>query len=207
MAKVLIACEFSATVRDSFIKEGHDAVSCDLIDTDIPGPHIKGDVRDVLGDGWDAMIAFPPCTFLCKMGIWWNHKRPERWEHTEEAIEFVQCLMDAPINRIAIENPVGILSRRIRKPEQTVQPFHHGDEATKLTCLWLKNLPLLEKTNVVGEGKFYVKKNGARAAAWSHTTSGTRKELRKKIASKTFPGIATAMAEQWGPILEDPGNG
>ena len=223
---ILVGCEFSGAVRSQLRKQGHNAWSCDLIPASDDSPHhIQRDVLEVIKDGcwvcpdslhhfhnthhpdatrcpWDLLIAFPPCTYLCNMALWWNHKRPERWQHTEAAITFVQALMDAPIDRIAVENPVGILSTRIRKPDQYIQPFHHGDDATKRTCLWLKNLPLLEKTQVVSEGKFYVRKTGQRVgqrmAAWSHITSGTRKAERARIAATTFPGIASAMAKQWG---------
>ena len=196
--KVLVACEFSGTVRDAFRRLGHDAWSCDILETDQPGPHLTGDVRQVLRMGWDLMVAHPPCTYLCSMGLWWNHKRPERIPLTEAALEFVRELMDAPIDRIAIENPIGCIGKRIRKADQIVNPWMFGDEAHKPTCLWLKNLPKLVPTNIVGRGKFYTKANGNRMSAWSHKTSGTRKEERAKIASKTFQGLADAMAAQWG---------
>ena len=198
--KVLVACEFSGVVRDAFIARGHDAVSCDLLDTDAPGPHIKGSALDVLDSGWDLMVAHPPCTYLCSMGIWWNHKRPERWEDTYSARDFAEALWDAPIEKICLENPPGYLTNnsKLGKPAQCVQPWHHGHEANKPTSLWLKNLPKLTKTNVVDKGHFYVKANGHRMSAWSHTTSGTNKAKRAKIASTTFQGIADAMADQWG---------
>lgn len=196
--RVLIACEFSGVVREEFRALGHDVVSCDLLPTERPGPHIQGDVLQVLDDGWDMMIAHPPCTYLCSMGVWWNHKRPERWPLTDQAEQFFRAMIDADIPRIAVENPVGIMSTRYRKPDQIIQPWHFGHEANKPTCLWLKGLPCLAPTNVVGKGRFYVKKNGQRMSAWSHVTSGTRKDERAKIASRTFPGIATAMAAQWG---------
>ena len=199
--KVLVACEFSGTVRDAFIAAGHDAMSCDLLDTEKPGPHYKGDVRDVLGDGWDLMIAHPPCTYLASMAIWWNAKRPERWPHTYAARDFVDFLWQAPIERVAIENPIGWLNRNWRKPAQIIHPWQHGDEASKPTCLWLRGLPPIQPTKIVGKGEFYVKANGARMAKWSHKCSGTRKEERARIASRTFPGIAAAMAEQWGTLL------
>lgn len=182
-------------VRDAFAVLGHDAWSCDILPR--PGNHIRGDVREVLGDGWDLMVAHPPCTYLCSMGAWWNHKRPERWVQTEAALEFVQVLLDAPIAKIGLENPVGIISTRIRKPDQVIQPWQYGHEANKPTCLWLKNLPPLKPTRIVGRGEFYVKANGKRAAKWSHLLSG-RSHKRARVASRTFPGIARAMAEQWG---------
>ena len=196
--KVLIACEYSGTVRDAFIARGHDAVSCDLLPTDTPGPHYTGDVRDILADRWDMMIAHPPCTYLASMGIWWNAKRPERWPLTYAARDFVDLLWNAPIDKIAIENPIGFLSNNWRKWDQIIHPWQFGDEASKPTCLWLKNLHKLKPTNVVGKGEFYVKANGTRMAKWSHTCSGTQKEKRAKIASTTFQGIADAMANQWG---------
>jgi len=195
--KVLVACEYSGTVRDAFRAAGHDAMSCDLLPSDAPGPHYQGDVRDVLGDGWDLMIAHPPCTYLCSMGIWWNHKRPERWTQTYAARDFVSLLWGAPIPRIAIENPIGWLNTNWRKPTQTINPWQFGHEANKPTCLWLKNVPALVPTQLVGKGEFYVKANGQRMSKWSHKESGTR-AARWKIAAATFPGIAAAMAAQWG---------
>ena len=147
--KVLIACEFSGTVRDAFIKRGHDVISCDILDTDAPGPHYKGDVRDVLGDGWDLMIAHPPCTHLAVSGArWFKDKLPEQ----AEALTFVRALLDAPIDKIALENPVSIISSKVRKPDQIIQPWQFGHGETKATCLWLKNLPQLKPTNIV-EGR------------------------------------------------------
>lgn len=196
--RVLVACEFSGTVRDAFAARGHEAWSCDLLPTERPGNHIQGDVLAVLGDGWDLMIAHPPCTYLAGMGIWWNHKRPERWPLTYAARDFVVALSEAPIAKIAIENPIGYLNRNWRKPDCIVNPWQFGHEAHKPTCLWLKGLPPLLPTKIVGRGRFYTKANGTRMSAWSHVTSGTRKEERARIASRTFPGIAAAMATQWG---------
>lgn len=196
--RVLVACEFSGVVREAFAARGHDAWSCDVLPSEREGKHLQRDVREVLDNAWDLMIAHPPCTYLCSMGIWWNHKRPERIPLTEEALQFVRLLMDAPIDKIAVENPVGCIGTRIRKADQLVQPWQFGHEANKPTCLWLKNLPLLTHTKIVGKGKFYTKANGNRMSAWSHITSGTRKAERARIASRTFQGIADAMAEQWG---------
>ena len=132
--RVLIACEYSGTVRDAFIRAGHDALSCDLLPTDVPGPHYQGDVRDILADGWDLMIAHPPCTHLAVSGArWFKDKQVEQ----AEALDFVRLLLAAPIPRIALENPVSIISSRIRKPDQIIQPYQFGHEATKTTCLWL----------------------------------------------------------------------
>lgn len=136
--RVLVACEFSGVVRDAFIAAGHDAMSCDLLPTDSPGPHYEGDVRDVIDDDWDLMVAHPPCTHLAVSGArWFKDKQQEQ----TEALDFVRLLMDAPIPRIAVENPVSIISSRIRKPDQIVQPWQYGHGETKATCLWLKNLP------------------------------------------------------------------
>lgn len=141
--RVLVACEYSGTVRDAFASRGHDAMSCDLLPTERPGKHYQGDIRDVINDGWDLMIAHPPCTYLSVSGIHWNN-RGRGWEETEKALDFVRLLLDANIPRIAVENPVSIISSRIRKPDQIIQPWQFGHDASKKTCLWLKNLPKLE---------------------------------------------------------------
>lgn len=179
--KILIACEFSGTVRDAFLRAGHDAVSCDLLPSDAPGPHHQGDVRALLGDGWDMMIAHPPCTHLAVSGArWFKDKQAEQ----AEALDFVRLLMDAPIPRIAVENPISIISSQIRKPDQILQPWQFGHGETKATCLWLKNLPCLTPTNIV-EG---------RAPRVHYMSPGPD---RWKERSKTYKGIAQAMAEQW----------
>lgn len=202
--RVLVACEFSGRVRDAFLRLGHNAYSCDLLPSESQlrsqDRHLRVVAREAIYNygPWDLMIAHPPCTYLCSMGIWWNKKRPERWPLTKVAMEFVKDLWAAPIERICIENPIGYLGTHWRKSNQIINPWMFGHEANKPTCLWLKNLPTLVPTKIVGKGKFYVKKNGARMSAWSHITSGTRKEERAKIASRTFQGIADAMAEQWG---------
>jgi len=192
--KVLVACEYSGKVRDAFIKRGHDAMSCDLLPTDAPGPHYQGNVMDILNDGWDLMIAHPPCTYLAVSGLHWNKRVLGRAEKTEKALSFVQALMDAPIDKIAIENPVSCISSRIRKPDQIVQPWWFGHDASKKTCFWLKNLPALVETNrLPGDDK-------TRRA--NQTASGQNKlgpsADRWKIRSETYQGIANAMAEQWG---------
>ena len=144
--RVLVACEFSGIVRDAFTRHGHDAVSCDLLETEMPGKHYKGDVRDIMHQGWDLMVAHPPCTHLAVSGArWFARKRDE----LAEALDFVRDLMDAPIPRIAIENPVSIISSNIRRPDQIIQPWQFGHGETKATCLWLMNLPKLEPTKVV----------------------------------------------------------
>lgn len=180
--KVLVACEFSGIVRDAFAARGHDALSCDLLPTERPGPHYEGDVFDVIGDGWDLMIAHPPCTHLAVSGArWFAGKRAEQ----AEALEFVRRLLDAPIPRIALENPVSIISSQIRKPDQTVQPWHFGHGEVKATCLWLKNLPPLTPTNIVA----------GRVPRVANMAPGPD---RWRERSRTFEGIAAAMAEQWG---------
>lgn len=191
--RVLIACEYSGAVRDAFIRAGHDAMSCDLLPTDAPGPHYQGSVLDILNDGWDLMIAHPPCTHLAVSGAKHFHRKQAQ---QAEALEFVRTLMLAPIPSICIENPVSIISTRIRKPDQIVQPWMFGDEAQKTTCLWLKNLPLLKPTNIVSKGEFYVSPKGKKLPKWYSDNKDP------KHRSKTFPGIAQAMAEQWSEIRE-----
>jgi hypothetical protein len=190
--RVLVACEYSGTVRDAFLALGHDALSCDLLPTDAPGPHYQGDVRDVLGESWDLMIAHPPCTHLAVSGAKWFDKKKSQ---QEEALNFVRLLLGAPIPRIALENPVSIISSRIRKPDQIIQPWQHGHEATKTTCLWLKGLPHLQPSNIVGKGARHVTKSGKSLPEWYNLPPS---EDRWKLRSATFPGIARAMAEQWG---------
>ena len=196
--RVLVACEYSGAVRDAFIAAGHDAMSCDLLPTDVPGPHYQGDVRDVLYDGWDLMIAHPPCTYLCSSGLHWNKRRPERQSQTEEALSFVRLLLDAPIQRIALENPIGCISTRIRKYDQMIHPWQFGHDASKATCLWLKELPPLKETNVLGGGR--------KARRANQTASGQNRlppsPDRWKIRSATYPGIAAAMADQWGNYVQ-----
>jgi len=191
--RVLIACEYSGTVRDAFIARGHDAMSCDLLPTDAPGPHYQGDVRDVLGDGWDWMIAHPPCTYLSVSGMHWTTRGLRDPKLTEDALEFVQLLMDAPIPRIALENPVSIISSRIRKPDQIVHPWQFGHDASKRTCLWLKNLPPLVPTDILP--------GDAKTRRANQTPSGQNRlgpsPDRWKIRSATYQGIADAMADQW----------
>ena len=181
--KILIACEYSGTVRDAFIRQGHQALSCDLLPTDAPGPHYQGPVEDVLHDGWDLMIAHPPCTHLAVSGA--RHFAAKRADGRQQAaLAFVQLLMDAPIARWCIENPVSIISSQIRKPDQIIQPWQFGHGETKKTCLWLKNLPKLMSTDVV---------NGREARIHRMPPSKDRWKLR----STTYKGIAEAMAAQW----------
>jgi len=190
--RVLIACEYSGAVRDAFLARGHEAMSCDLLPSEAPGPHYQGPVQDILGDGWDLMIAHPPCTHLAVSGArWFRDKQAEQ----AEALDFVRLLLGAPIARIALENPVSVISSRIRKPDQVIQPWQFGHEATKTTCLWLKGLPKLAPTNIVGKGARHVTKSGKSLPQWYNLPPSAD---RWKIRSATFQGIADAMAEQWG---------
>lgn len=182
MKRILVACEFSGIVRDAFASKGWNAWSCDILHSESPGQHIVGDVRDHLLNGWDLLIAHPPCTNLAVSGArWFPLKRAEQ----AEALEFVRTLLDAPIPRIALENPISIISSRIRKPDQIIQPWQFGHGETKATCLWLKGLPLLTPTDVVS----------GRTPRVHHLPPGPN---RWKERSRTLPGIAEAMANQWG---------
>jgi hypothetical protein len=252
--RVLVACEYSGTVRDAFIAKGHDAISCDLLPTDKPGPHHQGDIRDILYDGWDLMIAHPPCTYLAVSGLHWNKRDPSRAAKTEEALDFVRLLLDAPIPRIALENPISCISSRIRKPDQIIQPWQFGHDASKKTCLWLKDLPKLKHTmicppagwekvvfahelplcevcqeevwcpehnqhysdcpcigptqddatyKIVDGVVFGTLDKHPNKPVWANQTPSGQNKLgpsadRWKIRSKTYQGIANAMAEQWG---------
>ena len=147
--RVLVACEYSGAVRDALIRRGHDAVSCDLLPTDAPGPHIEGDVLPLLADGWDMMIAFPPCTYLCASGMHWTTRGLRDPQLTADALAFVRALMDAPIPRVAIENPIGRISTAIRKPDQVIHPWQFGHAESKTTCLWLTGLPPLQPTHIL----------------------------------------------------------
>jgi site-specific DNA-cytosine methylase len=193
--RVLVACEYSGTVRDAFRARGHDAWSCDLLPCDADSAyHHQGDVLDLLHDGWDLMVAHPPCTHLAVSGArWFKDKVSEQ----QEALAFVRTLLAAPIPRIALENPVSIISSHIRKPDQIIQPWMFGHEATKTTCLWLKDLPLLVPTDMVGHGERHVTKSGRSLPKWYNLPPSAD---RWKIRSATFSGIANAMAEQWGTI-------
>ena len=191
--RVLIACEYSGTVRDAFIAQGHDAMSCDILPSDRPGPHYQGGVLNLLDEDWDLMIAHPPCTHLAVSGA--KHFAAKQADGRQAAaLEFVQLLMDAPIPRKCIENPVSIISTRIRKPDQIIQPWQFGHEATKTTCLWLKGLPPLVPTDIVGKGARHVTKSGKSLPAWYNLPPSP---MRWKVRSATFQGIADAMAAQW----------
>lgn len=186
--KIMIACEFSGIVRDAFIRKGHDAISCDLLPTERPGPHIQGDVLEHLEDGWDMMIAHPPCTHLAVSGArWFREKRAEQ----EDALMFVRTLMDAPIERIAIENPVSVISTRIRRPDQIIQPWQFGEGEVKATCLWLKNLAPLKPTMIVAGRAARVHREPPSPERW-------------KNRSRTYRGFAEAMADQWGDLSDHP---
>jgi hypothetical protein len=187
--KVLIACEFSGIIREAFKRKGHDAWSCDLLDTEIQGNHIKGDVLEILNDGWDLMVAHPPCTYLCNAGVQYLKNNKERNFKMIEAKLFFLKLLNANINKICIENPVPHKYSNLPAYNQIVQPYYFGESKSKRTCLWLKNLPLLKSTNIVNKGEFYKCGNGGTNPKWYSTNSKNR--------SRTFQGIATAMAEQW----------
>jgi hypothetical protein len=195
--KVLIACEYSGTVRDAFRAAGHDAMSCDLLPSDAPGPHYLGDVRDVLGDGWDLMIAHPPCTYLAVSGMHRTARGLRDPQLTEDALDFVRLLLAAPVPRIALENPVSVISTRIRRPDQIIQPWQFGHDASKTTCLWLHGLPALRPTQIVEPRIVDGRKR------WGNQTDTGQNRLspspdRWKRRSATYAGIAAAMAAQWG---------
>jgi len=195
--KVLVACEYSGTVRDAFIRLGHDAMSCDLLPTDAPGPHYKGDVRDILNNGWDLMIAHPPCTYMTNSGVTWLHRDPARWEKLDQAAAFFSTLLNAPIPRIAIENPIMHKYAKERiggiKQTQVIQPWMFGHTKQKATCLWLKGLPALTPTNNVKEQMLQLPARERQRLHYLPPSSD-----RWKIRSQTYQGIADAMARQWG---------
>ena len=200
--RVLVACEYSGRVRDAFLDAGHYALSCDLLPTDSKyprGEHYQGDVLNLLGEGWDLMIAHPPCTYLSVSGMHWTTRGLRDPKLTEDALDFVRKLLDAPIGMIALENPVSVISSRIRKPDQIINPYEFGHDASKKTCLWLKNLPKLASTNFI-EPRII---NGRKR--WGNQTDSGQNKLapsddRWKIRSETYKGIAEAMANQWGSL-------
>jgi hypothetical protein len=219
--RILIACEESQTVTKAFRKLGHEAYSCDLLPCSGGHPewHYQCDIFEVINLGWDLMIAHPPCTFLAGSAVQWlshpedkdlpfderrpHPKYPNRREDMLKSVEFVKALYNAPIKHIAIENPVGLLSSRFRKPDQIIQPYMFGDEATKTTCLWLKNLPLLTPTNIVGKGERTVFESGKSHPKWyaDALKNAKTKEERQTLRSKTFPGIADALAKQYSDYI------
>lgn len=208
--KVLIACEYSGSVRDAFLRLGHDAMSCDLLPTVEPGPHYQGDVFDIINDGWELMVAHPPCTFLTSSAAWALKDGPyhqkvkpgtlvgkARRDAQAEALEFVRALLDAPIEKIALENPVGRIGTAIRKADQYIHPHEFGHDASKRTGLWLKNLPLLAPTGIIKPRMVTGKPR------WGNQTDSgqnilTPSDDRWKVRAETYQGIADAMAQQWG---------
>jgi hypothetical protein len=200
--KVLIACEYSGRVREAFRAKGHNAWSCDLLPTEIPGNHHQGDILEIINDGWDLMIAHPPCTHLAVSGAAHFAKKIASGEQ-QAALDFVSALLNAPIERIALENPISVISSKIRKPDQIIQPYDFGNDASKRTCLWLKNLPLLRSTKYV-EPRIVITPSGKPAKRWSNQCDNYGHDSqppspdRWKIRSATYQGIADAMAEQWG---------
>lgn len=225
MGRVLVACEFSGIVRDAFIAAGHDAVSCDLLPSERPGPHVVGDVRPLLREPWDLVIAHPPCTDLAVSGARWFATKGD--ERINTALDMVRACMDANAPRVAVENPVSIISSRIRKPDQVVQPWWFGHAETKATCLWLRSLPLLQPTDIVvpewairEDGTVHLSAKGRRDNPTNFLTGRTTRVLsgpqleqwnrihheppspdRWRNRSRTYLGIAEAMAAQWGPLL------
>ena len=194
--KVLIACEYSGIVRDAFTKKGHDAWSCDILDTESPGNHIQDDILKHLDKNWDLMIAHPPCTHLAVSGARWFTEGKKDWSLQEEALDFVRKLLDAPIEKIALENPVSVISTKIRKPNQIIQPFQFGHDVSKKTCLWLKNLPNLTPTKIVKPD--IIEKNGYKMSRHHWETFKLPSKIRGKVRSRFYKGIADAMADQWG---------
>lgn len=205
--KVLVACEYSGVVRDAFIKRGHEAMSCDLLPTDMPGPHYQGSVFDLFetfDSGWDLMIAHPPCTYLTVTGNRWfkpeyADRYPDRPQQRKDAIDFFMALANVNVPRIAIENPVCIMSSVWRKPNQIIQPWQFGDKAVKKTCLWLKNLPKLTPTKIV-EPEYVTYKSSTKKSGFSRYPMAWAGQADWKLRAKTFQGIADAMADQWGSL-------
>lgn len=194
--KVLVACEYSGIVRDAFTKKGFDATSCDILPTESKGKHYEGDIRDILYDGWDLMVAHPPCTHLSVSGARWFTEGKKPMYLRDEAIEFVKLLMDAPIKHIAIENPVSVISSYIRKSDQMINPYQFGHYEYKRTCLWLKNLPKLKETKNVKEETDKLPAKEKHRIWWIGSGKG-------KERSKFYTGIADAMADQWGDFIKN----
>lgn len=195
--KILVACEYSGRVRDAFAKLGHDAMSCDLLPSDKPGKHYQGDVIDILGDGWDLMIGHPPCTYLTNSGVCWLHKDPSRWALLDEGAKFFKMLLDAPIGKICIENPIMHKYAKERiggvRQSQVIQPWMFGHTEQKATCLWLKGLPLLAETNNVKKEMMLLPDNERQRLHYLPPSAD-----RWKLRSTTYQGIADAMANAWG---------
>lgn len=194
--KVLVACEYSGTVRDAFIERGHDAMSCDLLPTDVPGPHYQGDVFDIIDEGWDLMVAHPPCTYLCNSGVRWLHSKEGRWDEMMQGAEFFRRLITSNIPCIAVENPImHTYAKAIIGcgPDQIIQPWMFGHKEKKATCLWLKGLPKLTPTTNLKTETDAMPIAQQQRIAWQSPGKD-----RWKIRSTTFKGIADAMADQWG---------
>ena len=197
MPRLLVACEYSGKVRNAFANLGWDAWSCDLLPSDSDNTnHYQGPVEDIITDGWDMLIAFPPCTYLCASGMHWTTRGKRDPKLTEDALTFVRILLDAPVLKIALENPIGAISTRIRKPDQIIQPWQFGHNASKRTCLWLKNLPLLQPTDMLELPP---------SGVWGNQTPSGQNKLgpsadRWKARSETYQGIADAMANQWASL-------
>lgn len=203
--RVLVACEFSGTVRDAFTRLGHDAWSCDIVPSDKGGNHYQCDLFDVVGLGWDLIIAHPPCTYLTVTGNRWfkpeyKERFPTREQDRIEAIDFFTRIYNLNVPKICIENPIGIMSKILRKPDQIIQPWQFGHQASKSTCLWLKGLPKLEPTSIVDRGEFVTYKSGKRMTKWYADAASLPPKERAKVRNKTFQGIADAMANQWGTL-------
>jgi site-specific DNA-cytosine methylase len=204
---IIVACEYSGKVRDALIARGHNAVSCDLLPTESIGPHFQMDVLELIKhpeyndvDKWDMIIAFPPCTHLASSGARW-FKEKQRDGRQQHAIDFFMAIANCGIEKIVIENPVGIMSSKYRKPDQIIQPWQFGDSYSKKTCLWLKNVQPLKATNIVGKGEFYTYDSGRKMPKWYADAFKLPPEERAKLRSRTFTGIANAMAEQWTPYV------
>lgn len=199
--RVLIACEYSGTERDAFIRAGHDAMSCDILPTDTPGPHHQGDVRDLMGEGWDLVIAHPPCTYLSNSGVRWLHTEPGRWDKMREAAEFFALMWEFDTPRLAVENPIqhryAVEAHGKGKATQTVQPWQFGHPETKRTAYWLLGLPKLAETNNV-KAEF----DSLSVAERSRIHYASPGPDRWKLRSTSYPGIAAAMANQWGNQME-----
>lgn len=197
--RVLVACEYSGRVRDAFIRRGHEAMSCDILPTDSPGPHYQGDVQNILGDDWDLMVAHPPCTYMTNSGVTWLHKDPTRWAKLDDAAAFFKMLLDAPIEKIAVENPIMHKYAKERiggvKQTQVIQPWMFGHTEQKATCLWLKNLPPLAPTNDVKAEMLQLPDNERQRLHYLPPSAD-----RWKLRSTTYMGIAEAMANQWGAL-------
>ncbi len=196
--KILIACEFSGIVRDAFRAKGHDVWSCDILPTESPGQHIQGDVIEILDRRWDMMIAFPPCTYLTVTANRSFINNPDRWQKRLDAMIFIHTLMNAGIEKICIENPKGVISSYIRKPDQYIQPYEYGHKDSKMTGLWLKNLPLIIPTKIV-EPEWIIPPSGKRMSKTHAMNPSTNSPENSKLRSRTYQGIADAMAEQWRP--------